>query len=163
MSLGQIHPLRFFPKSTSLDDVFHEMQKSQTQIAIVLDDYGGTYGMVTLEDLLEELVGEIYDESDEVERPIIPEDDGSFTVSGDANIFDVMESLGQEFDRDEFGSISVGGYISNHLERIPRVGDEVRAGNVTITVKAYRNRRVRSASFRINPVPEEGEEQDRES
>ena len=74
-----------------------------------------------------------------------------------------MDSLGQEFDRDEFGSISVGGYISNHLERIPRVGDEVRAGNVTITVKAYRNRRVRSASFRINPVPEEGEEQDRES
>ena len=54
VSLGQIHPLRFFPKSTSLDDVFHEMQKSQTQIAIVLDDYGGTYGMVTLEDLLED-------------------------------------------------------------------------------------------------------------
>jgi len=163
VSLGQIHPLRFFPKSTGLDDVFHEMQKSQTQIAIVLDDYGGTYGMVTLEDLLEELVGEIYDESDEVERPIIPEDDGSFTVSGDANIFDVMESLGQEFDHDEFGSISVGGYISNALGRIPRVGDEVQAGNVTITVKAYRNRRVRSASFRINPVPEEEEEQDREN
>ena len=163
LSLGQIHPLRFFPMSTSLDEVFHEMQKSQTQIAIVLDDYGGTYGMVTMEDLLEELVGEIYDESDEVVRPIIPEADGTYTVSGDANVFDVMESLGQDFDCGEFGSISVGGYIAYRLGRIPRVGDEVRSGDVVIRVRTFRNRRVRETSFRIDPLPEEGEGTDRGS
>ena len=147
----QIHPLRFFPMTTGLDDVFREMQKSQMQMAVVLDDYGGTYGMVTMEDLLEELVGEIYDESDEVERPIVPEPDGSFTVSGDANIFEVMESLGQEFDCGEFGSVSVGGYISYRLGRIPHVGDEIRVGRVTIAVKVFRSRRVREAGFRIDP------------
>ena len=146
-----VHPLKFFPMMTSLDDVFRDMQKSQMQMAVVLDDYGGTYGMVTMEDLLEELVGEIYDESDEVERPIVPETDGTFTVSGDANIFEVMESLGQEFDCGEFGSVSVGGYISYRLGRIPHVGDEVRVGRVTITVKVFRSRRVREASFRIDP------------
>ncbi len=159
----QIHPLRFFPMTTSLDDVFRELQKSQMQMAVVLDDYGGTYGMVTMEDLLEELVGEIYDESDEVERPIRPEEDGTFTVSGDANIFEVMESLGQEFECREFGSVSVGGYISYRLGRIPRVGDEIRDGNVTITVKVFRSRRVREAGFRIDPPAQAGEGTDKEN
>ena len=156
-SVRLIHPLKFFPMTTSLDEVFRDMQKSQMQMAVVLDDYGGTYGMVTMEDLLEELVGEIYDENDEVERPIVPETDGTFTVSGDANIFEVMESLGQEFDCGEFGSVSVGGYISYRLGRIPHVGDEVRVGRVTITVKVFRSRRVREASFRIDPPAPAGE------
>ncbi len=155
----RLHPVRFFPESAGLDEVIRQMQKSHAQVGIVLDEYGGTSGMVTMEDLLEELVGEIYDESDEESHPIVAEDDGTFTVSGDANIFEVMENLGQEFECPEFGSVSVGGYVAYVLERIPHVGDEVRAGDAVITVNNIRTRRVRDVRIRIEPLEKPGEEQ----
>ena len=148
----QLHSVKFFPEQAGLDEVFSAMQKDKAQVVVVLDEFGGTSGMVTLEDLLEEIVGEIYDESDRETELITPNDDGTFKVSGDANIFDVMERLGLQFECEDFGSVSIGGYIASVLERIPRIGDEVRAGDAVISVSNYRNRRVREVCIRIEPL-----------
>lgn len=93
--------------------------------------------MVTIEDLIEELVGEIYDETDEDGSPqtLNALDDGSFTVSGSANMKDVMESLGLDYDPSESESVSIGGYIAEKLERIPRLGDCVNAGGAYLRVR----------------------------
>ncbi|AGI48048.1 Hemolysins-related protein containing CBS domains [Thermoplasmatales archaeon BRNA1] len=145
-----IRPVKFVPASTMLSTVLNDLQKAKLHLAIVLDDYGGTVGMVTMEDVLEELVGEIYDEGDVVRYPIAKEPDGTYTVLGDANIFEVMEKLGQRFDEDEYDSVSVGGYIYYKEQRIPQVGDEVDAGNVRMIVKSIRNRRIREVTFVID-------------
>ena len=149
----------FVHQSTKIDDLLQVMSTRKLNMAVVTDNYGGTLGIVTVEDILEELVGEIYDESDEESHPIVAEDDGTFTVSGDANIFEVMENLGQEFECPEFGSVSVGGYVAYVLERIPHVGDEVRAGDAVITVNNIRTRRVRDVKIRIEPLEKPAEEQ----
>lgn len=146
-----IRPVKFVPENTSIATVMNELQKAKLHLAIVLDDFGGTVGMVTLEDILEELVGEIWDESDTVRYPVVKESDGTYTVLGDANIFDVMEKIGQSFDSGGYESVSVGGYIYFRAERIPQVGDEVDAGNVRMFVKSIRNRRIREVTFVIDP------------
>lgn len=149
---GITRPVKFFPETTGLDDVFREMQKSQTQMSVIVDEYGGTRGIVTFEDLLEELVGEIYDESDEVKPLLKCESDGTYTTSGDSNIFDVMDAIGEKFECEDFGSVSIGGYVAYKLERLPRVGDQVRAGNAVITVKGFNKHRVREVSVKLEPV-----------
>lgn len=153
--LDTIRPVRFFPETVGLDEVFKQMQRSHSQIGIVLDEYGGTYGMVTTEDLIEELVGEIYDETDEEASggALKALEDGSYVVSGSANMKDVMESLGLEFDPSESETVSIGGYIAEKLERIPRLGDRVDTGGAELKVKAYRNRRVKEVL--IVPIVQE--------
>lgn len=160
--LDTIRPVKFFPETVGLDEVFKQMQRSHSQIGIILDEYGGTYGMVTTEDLIEELVGEIYDETDEEASGGVLKalEDGSYVVSGSANMKDVMDSLGLEFDPTESETVSVGGYIAEKLERIPRLGDHVDAGGADLKVKAYRNRRVKEVV--ITPIvreePESGDQ-----
>ncbi len=141
-----IRPVKFVPESAGLDTVLNDLQKAKLHLAIVLDEYGGTVGMVTLEDILEELVGDIWDESDTVRYPIVKENDGTYTVLGDASIREVMEKFGQPFDGDGFDSGTVGGYIYYRSERIPQVGDEITVGKVRMIVKVIRNRRIREVT-----------------
>ena len=110
---------------------------------VVIDDYGGTVGIVSLEDVLEELVGEIWDESDTVELDIVRDTDGGYTVMGDANINDLMEVLERKIDIEEYDGSTVGGFIQYRLQKMPITGDRLKVDDITMIVTSVRNRRVK--------------------
>jgi Hemolysins and related proteins containing CBS domains len=133
----------FVPESMSVDDLLHEFQRRKVHLAIVLDEYGGTAGLVTIEDLLEEIVGEIQDEYD-VEEPLIvklSEDeariDGRADVDDLAELFDITMSLE---DEDEYDT--VGGLIYHRIGGVPKPGDQVIVEGLTLTVETTDGRRV---------------------
>jgi CBS domain containing-hemolysin-like protein len=133
----------FVPESMSIDDLLHEFQRRKVHIAIVLDEYGGTAGLLTIEDLLEEIVGEIQDEYD-VEEPMIerlsPDEvriDGRVDVDELGEIFEIPLALE---DADEYDT--VGGLIFHRLGKVPKPGDEVRLNGLKLTVETTDGRRV---------------------
>lgn len=150
-----IRQVKFFQESTSIAEVLSMLQKTKVHMAVVMDSFGGTLGMVTLEDILEELVGEIWDESDDIKLSVVREADGSYTVLGDANIYDVMDDLELKFDPEEYLDYNVSGYIHYMTGNIPHRGDVVDIDSVTITVKTIKGRRVKEARFDIKEVTEE--------
>jgi len=139
-----LRPVKFVPESTKVSSLLADLQKAKTHMAVVLDSYGGTMGIVTLEDIVEELVGEIWDESDEIEYAIVREDENTYSVLGGANVYDVMDELGIKFDPEEYEDHTVGGYVQYLLDRIPVKGDTVDIGEATVAVKSTKNRRVHS-------------------
>ncbi|MDD2410768.1 MAG: hemolysin family protein [Candidatus Methanomethylophilaceae archaeon] len=147
-----IRQVKFFQESTSIAEVLNTLQKTKVHMAVVLDSFGGTLGIVTLEDIIEELVGEIWDESDDVKLPVVREADGSYTVIGDANIYNVMDDLGLKFDPEDYVDYNVSGYIQYKIEDIPYKGAVVDNDNVKITVKSIKGRRVKEARFDIKEV-----------
>ena len=138
-------PVKFVPENTSIAALLSDLQKTHIHLAVVLDNFGRTLGLVSMEDILEELVGEIWDESDEAGHPIHEEKDGSFTVPGEANIYDVMKELGVEFDAGGFQDHTVSAFISYKLDRVPRRGDPLDLGNFKMTVRSMKSRRVKEA------------------
>ncbi|NLL95195.1 MAG: HlyC/CorC family transporter [Thermoplasmatales archaeon] len=148
-----MRPVKFIPESTTLAKAFSEMQKSIVHMLIVVDSHGGTVGILSMEDLLEELVGEIWDESDEVQHAVTKEHDGSYSVLGDANVYEAMEAMGIELDTEGFDEYTVGGFIQFKLGRVPIKGDRLRDGNVLIIVRNVKNRRVRLAQFIVKEKP----------
>ena len=156
----------FVPESMSVDDLLHEFQRRKVHIAIVLDEYGGTAGLVTIEDLLEEIVGEIQDEYD-VEEPMVQRlSDTEVRLDGRANVDELEElfdmTLGLE-DEDEYDT--VGGLIYHRIGGVPKPGDQVRIDGVTITVETTDGRRVGKVLAVRNPVGQRevavGDEADR--
>jgi CBS domain containing-hemolysin-like protein len=133
----------FVPESISVDDLLHMLQRQKVHIAIVLDEYGGTAGLVTIEDLIEEIVGEIQDEYD-VEEPMIEAlSDDEARVDGRAGIDDLAEHFGMEFDgADKEQYDTVGGLIYHEVGGIPKVGDTVEVSRLTLTVESTNGRRV---------------------
>jgi putative hemolysin len=133
----------FVPESMTVDDLLHELQRRKVHLAIVLDEYGGTAGLVTIEDLLEEIVGEIQDEYDEEEPLIVRLTDDEARVDGRASIDDLEElfdsSLGLE-DEDEYDTI--GGLIYHRIGGVPKPGDRVDVDGMTLTVETTDGRRV---------------------
>lgn len=158
-----IRQIKFFNESISLDEALNVMQKTKVHMAVVLDSFGGTLGIVTLEDIIEELVGDIWDESDEIRLSVVREADGSYTVLGDANIYNVMDELKLEFDPDGYSEYNVSGFVQYMTGDIPRKGTVVDLDNVTITVKSVKGRRVKDARFDIKEVIEETETKEGES
>lgn len=151
-----VRPVKYFPETTSIATVLSDFQKSKIHMAVVLDSYGGTMGIVTMEDLLEELVGDIWDESDEVQQDLIDLGEGRFGIKGTANIHDVMERLGLDFDPEEYEDYSVTGYICYKLGRAPLRGDAVTLKNVEIRVASVKGRRVTESVFtKRETAPEE--------
>ena len=133
----------FVPESMSVDDLLHEFQRRKVHIAIVLDEYGGTAGLVTIEDLLEEIVGEIQDEYDEEEPLIVKLSDDEVRIDGRADVDDLAElfdiTLGLE-DADEYDT--VGGLIYHRIGGVPKPGDQVAVDGLTLTVESLDGRRV---------------------
>jgi CBS domain containing-hemolysin-like protein len=133
----------FVPESMSVDDLLHEFQRRKVHIAIVLDEYGGTAGLVTIEDLLEEIVGEIQDEYDEEEPLIVRLSDDEARIDGRADVDDLGElfdtDLGLE-DEDEYDT--VGGLIYHRIGGVPKPGDQVQVDGLTLTVETTDGRRV---------------------
>lgn len=112
-----IRPVAFIPETKSIDTLFKEMQTGKRQIVIVLDEYGQTAGLVALEDILEEIVGNILDEYDEEEETLIRQPDGSMLASGFAELEDLEDSLGLSFDKEEYETLN--GFLVAKLDRIP--------------------------------------------
>jgi putative hemolysin len=136
----------FVPESMSVDDLLHQLQRRRVHIAVVLDEYGGTAGLVTIEDLLEEIVGEIVDEYDADEEPMIaPDGDDRARVDGRASVDDLLEHFdlpGSTLeDQEEYDT--VGGLIYHRIGGVPKPGDVVTVGDqLTLTVESTDGRRV---------------------
>ncbi len=150
----------FVPESLSIDDLLHEFQRRKVHIAIVLDEYGGTAGLVTIEDLLEEIVGEIQDEYDAEEPLVEMIGEHLARVDGRSAIEDLLEiwDLRTELeDQDEYDT--VGGLVYHRIGGIPQVGDEVRVGGLHLTVESTDGRRVAKVLVELEvPVADESAE-----
>ncbi len=152
----------FVPESMSIDDLLHEFQRRKVHIAIVLDEYGGTAGLVTIEDLLEEIVGEIQDEYD-VEEPVVERiDEDRARVDGRASIDDLLEVFDlrlQLEDEDEYDT--VGGLVYHRIGGVPAPGDEITVDGLRLTVESTDGRRVgKVLVVREHPVHDESAEGD---
>ena len=133
----------FVPESMSVDDLLHELQRRKVHLAIVLDEYGGTAGLVTIEDLIEEIVGEIQDEYDEEEPMVVRLSDDEARVDGRAAVDDLRDLFDTTFgleDEDEYDT--VGGLIYHRIGGVPKPGDEVRVDGLLLTVESTDGRRV---------------------
>jgi CBS domain containing-hemolysin-like protein len=144
---AQIRPLLrapvFVPESMSIDDLLHEMRRRRVHLAIVLDEYGGTAGLVSIEDLLEEIVGEIQDEYDAEEPMVVKLSDNEARIDGRAPVDDLVELFDLRLDdADEEEYDTVGGLVYHHVGGIPKVGDRIRLDGLTLTVESTDGRRV---------------------
>ncbi|MDO5011228.1 MAG: hemolysin family protein, partial [Intestinibacter bartlettii] len=126
-----------FKKITQL---LEEMKKEKTQMAIVVDEYGGTAGLLTIEDLVEVIVGDIDDEYDEEEEEITKVSDNEYLVEGSTKISDVNEQLGINFESEEFDSI--GGFIIGYLKRIPEENELIEVENVKFKIESIDKNRI---------------------
>ncbi len=142
----------FVPQWLKISDVLKELQRKKTHMAIVTDEHGGTMGLVTMEDLLEELVGEIWDEYDEVEQNIVKIDDKTYEVEGSMNIKNMMEYLGFSTKHFESEGNTVGGWVMEQLHKILKEGDSFEYKNMKVTVKEIAEQRVAKVTVTINPV-----------
>jgi CBS domain containing-hemolysin-like protein len=133
-------PAMFVPESKKIAELLREMQRNKTHMAIVVDEYGDIAGLVTMEDLLEEIVGEIADEYDRGESLVEPVDDNTLRVDGKLPIDELEELVGAELPDEEWDT--VGGLLAGVLGRLPKRGDEVTVGGVTFRVEKLKARRI---------------------
>jgi len=146
-----VRPASFIPTSKPIDVQLRDFKMSRTHIAIVSDEFGGTAGLVTIEDVLEEIVGEIHDEYD-VEEPEVEQEGGRcFWVSGRVSLEELSELLGQNFVQDDVNT--VGGLVYEEFGRVPRAGESVVIGAYKLVVERVRGRRVERVYFeRVHPL-----------
>ncbi|SEE51482.1 Hemolysin, contains CBS domains [Arthrobacter alpinus] len=133
--------VRYVPESKPVDDLLKELQLESTHVAIVVDEYGGTAGLVTLEDLIEEIVGEISDEYDSVSPDVHSLGDGRYRIRARMAVDELGELFGRDLDDDEVDT--VGGFLAKHLGKIPSVGSSVEINGILLVaerMEASRNR-----------------------
>jgi len=138
-----LRPPVFVPESMSIDDLLHEFQRRKVHLAIVLDEYGGTAGLATIEDLLEEIVGEIQDEYDTEEPMVVRLSEDEARIDGRADVGDLAETFDLEIeleDQEEYDT--VGGLIYHRIGGVPKPGDRVRVDGLLLTVESLDGRRV---------------------
>jgi CBS domain containing-hemolysin-like protein len=142
--------VRYVPESKQVSDLLRELQKESTHVAIVIDEYGGTAGLVTLEDLIEEIVGEIVDEYDTESAEAVALGDGSYRVSARMGIDDLGELFDVELDDDEVDT--VGGLLAKALGRVPIVGSTVEVDGISLRADRLEGRRNRVSHIIAAPV-----------
>jgi CBS domain containing-hemolysin-like protein len=141
-----IRQIPFCPAKKSVDELIPEMRKDRIKMVIVVDEFGGTAGLVTLEDLLEEIVGEIQDEHEEDEpEGFVPLDSGGIRVFGGVALREASETLGFALPEDDYDTVA--GFVFGRLNRIPRVGDLVEVDNGTFKVLRMSGRRIQFLLF----------------
>ncbi len=148
-----IKPVVFVSDSIKISKLIKHLQKNKSHMAIVTDEYGGTMGVVTMEDILEELVGEIWDEHDDVVEDVQQLNDGDYLVSGSADAEEVLELFGYT---EETEQNTISGWVMEKLEKIPEIGDVFETETLHVTVKELDGRRV--AKVLIHHTPKEEEE-----
>ena len=148
-----LRPAVFVPESKGLNELLRDFRSNRNHLAIVIDEFGNTAGLITIEDVLEEIVGEIEDEFDEkdAESGIYTLADGSQRVAGDVDIVAVNEAFGSLLPNDEFDSI--GGLVAHELGRVPRRGEAVTSGELVFRVRLPRGGAVRWFTVTRAPAP----------
>jgi magnesium and cobalt exporter, CNNM family len=141
-----IRPGTFVPETKRVPELLKEFQRKQVQMAIVVDEYGGTAGLVTIEDLLEEIVGEIRDEDDVESEPIVDEGNGSFVFSAKVSFDELRDRLGLEIEPEGFET--VGGYILARVGRVPAVGESFELDGMHVEVLEAERRRIHKVRFK---------------
>lgn len=150
-----ISPVLFVHQSEMADDLLKKLQKEKSHIAVVVDEYGGTLGIVTMEDILEQLVGDIWDEHDEVVEELKELDDNNFIIDCNMNLDDFCEEFNIETESD---SISVGGWVAEQIGNIPDVNDSFTYENLVVTVTETDSHRAASIKVEKQDLqPEEKE------
>jgi putative hemolysin len=157
-----MRPPVFIPASKRIADLLKEFRQSRRHIAIVADEYGGTAGLVTIEDILEELVGEIRDEYDDEERLVESEEDVRFWVTGRLTLDDLSAALGYDFARDDVST--VGGLVMELLGRVPRAGESLTVGPFKLIVERVVRRKIERVYLERTAVeePNVGDHEDRD-
>lgn len=145
-------PPHFVHASTHINRILLDMQREHAHMAVVVDDYGGVIGIITLEDILEELVGEIWDESDEVIENIRERSDGSYDINGSTRLSDMCESIGCSIDSE---ADTVGGWVTEMLGGIPESGESFECGGMHVTVESTDKRRVLKVNVNVNILRED--------
>ena len=141
-----LRPAHVVPETRRVATLLKEFQRQRVQIAVVHDEYGGTAGLVTLEDLIEEIVGEIRDEYDVEAEPIVDEGGGSFVFAGTVPVDDMAERLDVAVERQGFETVA--GYLLSRLGRVPRVGETLDVDQVTVEILDGEARRVQRVRMR---------------
>lgn len=147
-----MRPARFEPESKRVMDLLREMQRESTHLAIVVDEYGGTAGLVTLEDLIEELVGDIADEYDQEKPEVVMQEDGSLRISSRLSTWELGEMFGRQLDDEDVDT--VGGLMAKHLGRVPTLGSQVVIEGLQIRAIGSRGRRNKVATLEVRALPE---------
>jgi CBS domain containing-hemolysin-like protein len=145
-----VRPATFVPETKRVTEMLKEFQRKQVQIAIVVDEYGGTAGLVTIEDLLEEIVGEIRDEYDVESEPVVDEGSGSFVFSAKVNIDEIRQRLGVGIEPEGFET--VGGYVLTRVGRVPAVGEAFELDGLHVEVLEAERRRIHKVRLRTARV-----------
>jgi CBS domain containing-hemolysin-like protein len=141
-----MRPAAFVPETKRVPELLKEFQRKQVQMAIVVDEYGGTAGLVSLEDLIEEIVGEIRDEYDVESEAVVDEGNGSWVFSAKASIDEVRDRLNVEIEPDGFET--VGGYVLTRVGRVPQVGETFELDGLLVEVLDAERRRIHKVRFR---------------
>jgi CBS domain containing-hemolysin-like protein len=145
-----IRPAYMVPESKKISDLLKELQKNRQHMAIVIDEFGGTEGIITIEDIVEEIVGEIRDEYDEEQSDVETSSDGSPVVSGGMSIHDFNERFKTVIPEDsQYDTIS--GFLHSLTERIPELNEEVRYENICFVIVKKNERRIRQVKIKIGP------------
>jgi CBS domain containing-hemolysin-like protein len=136
---GMIRAVPFVPETKTIESLLREFRREHQQMAIVADEYGGTSGLITLEDILEEVVGEIQDETEGYDEPIRKFGSNKYLVHGSISLMDWCETFGFELDP---VADTIGGYVVSLLGHIPQRSDSATHKNIVFTVKEVRKRRI---------------------
>lgn len=150
----------FIYKTTKLPDVFEELKNAKQHLAIVTDEFGGTMGVITMEDVLEQIVGDIWDENDKVEPEFTKRPDGSYIVDGDTNLHDFLDELGMDEEKFEAESDTVGGWTMERFGTFPSDGDTFDYQGIRITVVEMGKHRVDRILVRKLPEAEGSRQQE---
>jgi putative hemolysin len=143
---GMLRPAVVVPETKRVPELLKQFQRQQTQCAIVVDEYGGTAGLVTIEDLLEEIVGEIRDEYDVESEAVVDEGRGQLVFSGKVDVGEIAQRLGVDIKREGFET--VGGYLLSHLGRVPAVGEQFELDGLGVEVLDAERRRINKVRIR---------------
>lgn len=152
-----IKPVIYTSPNTQISTCMKQLQAAKLHMAVVLDEYGGTEGIITLEDIIEELVGEIWDEHDVVEDFYTKVDDYTWMVKGDAEIDDLIDRFGVEEEDEEFDFITVSGWVIAELHHIPKVNEEFDYKNLHVTITKADQRKVLEVKVEIQKEEEDKE------
>ncbi len=154
-------PLRF-PRSTEINDILKAFKKQKRHFALVMDEYGGVEGLITMEDILEEIVGEIWDEKDDPERPYIRRKDGSYIVDGSLTLEDFCDLFHIDYEKTDTEYVTIGGYIIELLDdHFANVGDTCRFENLEIKVLAV-DKNAAVEKILVTPIKEEEDKDEAE-
>jgi CBS domain containing-hemolysin-like protein len=146
-----LRPATFVPEAKPVDELLEEMQTGHVHMAMVVDEYGGIAGLVTLEDIFEEIVGEIQDEYDQSEEaPFVQVGEGEYIFQGRVDLKDFNEVIGGQLPIEE--TESLGGFIYKQMGRVPASGESLHVGDIYLTIEQVTGRRIRKVRARKQPA-----------